>query len=244
MAKDLNKRELLKKYPQLTQFQNGCLIDTSVLFGASLDTDIFNEDAIQLIDILTDTRIPKFINVNIRAEFLNNARRTIVAEAALDLYEDYGSQLPEKIYNKLRSLQNRSEAAKKTGKSFRVQEEEIKQIKALFKETGSSFNEPIWEMFSSNYLHGKLQAEWDRVENEMGINTISFSDASSDNILTSDLSWKEVTHIIEASAASSSDAMIINLFNASKIKLIFTADEDFANVVSDLSDDDKVVCCL
>ncbi len=79
-------------------FECGCIIDTSVLFGATLDTDLFHEDAIDLISLLTGNQIPRFINANIKSEFLNNARRVIIAEAAVDLYEDYGTHLPDKIY--------------------------------------------------------------------------------------------------------------------------------------------------
>lgn len=225
-------------------FESGCIIDTSVLFGATLDTDLFHEEANDLMSLLTDNQIPRWINANIKSEFLNNVRRVIIAEAAVDLYEDYGTHLPDKIYDKLRSLHRRAKEAKDSGKTFRVQEEEIKQIKKLFIEIGSTFEEPIWDLFCSNYLYGKLQSEWDQIENEMGINTISFTKGDSEGILESDLSWNEVIRIIENSGSASSDAMIINLFNASRIKLIITSDEDFADIVSELSGDDKTVCCL
>ncbi len=244
MAKNITKKELKKILSEKHQFEDGCLIDTSVLFGAILDTDLYHEDASEIISLMTERRIPRFINANIRSEFLNNARRVIIAEAAVDLYEDYGSLLPDKIYDKLRSLHRRANDAKDSGKTFRVQEEEIKQIKKLFQDVGATFVEPIWELFCSSYLNGKLQSEWRRVEDEMGINSISFTKGDSEGLLQSDLSWDEVIRVIENSGSASSDAMIINLFSASKLKLIITSDEDFAEVVSDFSSDDKIVCCL
>lgn len=49
---------------------------------------------------------------------------------------------------------------------------------------------------------------------------------------------------MESTGTASSDSMIINLFNASNINLIITSDEDFADVVTEMTESEKVVCYL
>lgn len=244
MSKPITKRELLRISEPSKKFANGCLIDTNILFGASYYSDSLHDLASDTIKFLIKNKIPCYVNVNIRAEFLNNFRRVVVAETMATLFRDYGSILPDKIYAKAKSLAQRADDKLKQGLAFRVQEEEIKEIKALFSEMIDASGDDLWTLYTDNYLKGKIQGEWDKVEKEFGIKTVSVRSGQVDDVFTSDLSWKEVSRIIEGSLASSADAMIINLFNSSRLDLVVTADEDFADVAAEFTENNKVICCL
>lgn len=240
----ITKRKLDKLLSTANQFHRGCLVDTSVLFAAIMDTDIYNEIACDLLNQLILKRVPLYINVSIRAEFLNNMRRVVIGEAAIDLYEDFGSQLPDKIFDKFRSLRNRAKEAVKQGKVFRLHEEDIRQIKILFHEVGNFYDEPIWDLFCDSYLKGKIQSEWNTVVTKLGINTLSFAGDSKTNYQSLELAWEDVVRILESSTIGSSDAMIISHFVRSDLMLAVTADEDLADVIQAQNEPNKTVCFL
>ena len=75
--------EILKLSSQFPETKKGCLVDTSILFAASYDLDVFNTKAIELFDYLGELEFSLFSNVNIRAEFIDLHRRVMVQKLTM-----------------------------------------------------------------------------------------------------------------------------------------------------------------
>jgi hypothetical protein len=58
--------ESLNKYPILEQ---GCIVDTNVIFAESYPNDNYNAWAEEVFEVLNRNLIPVYTNMNVRAEF-------------------------------------------------------------------------------------------------------------------------------------------------------------------------------
>lgn len=58
----------------------GCFVDTNLLFAADYDLDRFNEDAVEICEMLVKARIPIFSNSIIRSELLELKRRVLLTK--------------------------------------------------------------------------------------------------------------------------------------------------------------------
>lgn len=63
---------------------------------------MFNGESVQAFEQLAEFKIPVFTNVNVRAEFLENHRRVLIAECLIDFLEDMGLQLDGLLAEKLK----------------------------------------------------------------------------------------------------------------------------------------------
>ncbi len=68
----------------------GCFVDTSVLFSQTYPLDLFNEESERAFEVLADHGVSAFTNINVRAEFLENHRRVLIAECLIDILESWG----------------------------------------------------------------------------------------------------------------------------------------------------------
>lgn len=57
MAQIINKKTMVSLLNKPNPFASGCLIDTSVLFGATIDTDMYHEDALEIINLMIQKNI-------------------------------------------------------------------------------------------------------------------------------------------------------------------------------------------
>ncbi len=70
-----------------------CFVDTTILFAETYPLDTFHDETVVVFDLLSKAGISVVTNVNVRAEFLENHRRVLIAECLIDLLEDQGSEL-------------------------------------------------------------------------------------------------------------------------------------------------------
>lgn len=81
----------------------GCFVDTTVLFSATYPLDSFNTESELVFDVISNQKVPPFTNVNVRAEFLENHRRVLIAECLIDFLEDFDSEIDGVLLEKLKA---------------------------------------------------------------------------------------------------------------------------------------------
>jgi predicted nucleic acid-binding protein len=235
-AKDL--RHFLNESPTR---KLGCLIDTNILFAANFSLDHFHDQSIEIFKTLIDEKVSSYTNVNIRSEFINLARKVVIVHALLDLFRDVGTDLPVEVYNKLRSLKMRSDTKESANLLFKINDDEIEQIRNLLASHHPTPTEDLWDWFCEDYLKGKLAAEWDWVERDFGINFLTLRYSENSEHLENELNWNDAVSIIEKTSIGSADAMIVNLLIQSKYHFLVSADSDIIFAMKKLKPNNKFV---
>lgn len=235
-AKDL--RSFLNELPARKW---GCLIDTNILFAANFSLDHFHDEAVEIFKTLMDEKVPLYTNVNIRSEFINQARKVVIVHALLDLFRDAGTDLPIEVYNKLRSLKTRSDGKETANLLFKINDDEIEQIRNLLANFHPTPTQDLWDWFCEDYFKGKLAAEWDWVEKDFGINFLTLRYSVDSAHLENELNWGDAVAIIEKTGIGSADAMIVNLLIQSKYQFIVSADSDIVFAMKKLNPQNKFV---
>lgn len=232
--------DILKTANSHPEFKKGCVVDTSILFAASYTPDFFNKESEELFEYLAELEIPLFTNINIRSEFMNKQRQVMIPEGLSDLYTSFGKSLDVVLYSKLQSNYTTVSEGRKTGKSYKLDENQIKSWRKLLRFRQLKTNDG-WIQFCSDYLKGKIETVWDKACDEFGINFLSLRDDDKPNWLTGDMNWDGMAQIIGQYGIASSDAMIINLFLNSHFPAIITADGEIAYVVEKIAPLNKFV---
>ncbi len=235
-AKDL--RSFLNELPAR---KLGCLIDTNILFAANFSLDHFHDESVEIFKTLAEEKVPLYTNVNIRSEFINQARKVVIVHALLDLFRDTGTNLPLEVYNKLRSLKTRSDGKETANLLFKINDDEIEQIRNLLANFHPTPTQDLWDWFCEDYFKGKLAAEWDWVEEDFGINFLTLRYPEDSAHLENELKWSDTVSTIEKTGIGSADAMIVNLFIQSKYQFIVSADSDVAFAMKKLNPQNKFV---
>lgn len=233
--------ELIKFIRRSPGARTGCIVDTNILFAANYNLDHFHEAAIDIFEVLMAEGIPRFANVNVRSEFIHLSRKVVIAQALLDLFHAAGTDLPQDIYNKLKSLRTRSDKREKEESLFRIQDHEIEEIRTLFTSYKLAADRDLWDLFCEDYLKGKLNTEWEWVEEDFGINFLTLRHGEDSKHLDGELNWEDAVNIIEKTGIGSADAMIVNLFIRSKYAFIVSGDADIAFAVERLKPANKSI---
>lgn len=233
--------DLLKTASTQPGVKNGCFVDTSILFAASYPPDEFNTEAEQIFEYLAELEIPIFTNVNVRSEFIDLHRRVMIPDGLGDLYTAYGKSLDTILYAKLQSINTSLTIARKTGKPFKFDENQIKSWRQILRSRQLK-GKSGWLQFCEDFLQNKIEAVWDKTCDELGINFFSLRNTDHSDWLVSELRWGDMATIVGRFGVGSFDAMIINLFLNSKFSLMLTADRDLAYVIETLEPDQKLVC--
>lgn len=230
---------LLDSRPSL---RSGIVVDTNVLISATYDFDTFFEETIELLDILVENQIPLFCNVNVRVEFLEIQRRIIFTEALLSFENaTKRSSLPFELAKKLSSLRSNQSAREKDGRSpLRLSEADIKNIKNLMiREVSLAGN--LWFSFCKDYVNDQLLNIWAEVVEQVGLNFLSIRQEDQDNYITAPTDWDKTIEFMSSEGVSSSDAMILNMYQSSKFEAILSSDADIGISVFRMNRADKFV---
>lgn len=126
----------------------GVIVDTNILFAANYSLDSYHEEAVEIFKILDSECIPRFANTNVRSEFIHLTRKIVIIQALLDLFHEIGTDLPQAVYNKLKSLKTRSGQKEKAEALFRIQDDEIKEIRQLLMAYRPSEKQDLWDWVS------------------------------------------------------------------------------------------------
>jgi len=220
--------------------KKGCLVDTNVLFAFTFSDDSHHERAQEIINILIANKVPLLTNVNIRAEFLNLALQVIIPQGLSDMFKDIGKVLPKMIYRSLKSITQTINNGYKEERVIKLRDNKIKSLRRLL--SNYFFEErSLWDIYCQDYLQDKLKSEWSFIDTELKLNFISLSKGLGAMHLKGDLLWSDVIKIMEKTAISSSDAMIINLLDKSHYDFISSFDEDIHFALRHLGLDNKLL---
>jgi predicted nucleic acid-binding protein len=208
----------------------GCMVDTNVLFAASYPPDIFNDWAEEVFDLIHKLEIPIYTNINVRSEFLDLHRRVLIPEGLLTLLHDFNGSLGTEIETQLRLLRARFQKALDEDKAFKLQDSEIKKYRKLLSAIQLN-GENAWSVFCETYLHPYIEKIWDDTVAILKIKFLGTREMDNKEIFDGHPSWADLVQIIGKSGIGTADAMIINLFQKSKLTLIVTADGDVKDTV-------------
>lgn len=228
MAADkINLFSALPAYLAEPDYRSGCFVDTSVLFSESYPLDPFNEECDHTFDVLAKYDVAIFTNVNVRAEFLENHRRVLIAECLIDILEEKGQDFDGVLLEKLKAHRTMYRRKLNEEKSAKMDVNQIKIFRKLLSNHRSQHGNG-WELFCRDYLFGKLAPIWDQVEEELGLNSISLRSGDRNPLLDHHPEWDQAVRLMGLYGIGSSDAMIINMFLCSKISTLLTADFEMA----------------
>lgn len=209
----------------------GCFVDTSVLFSQTYPLDIFNEESERAFEVLSKYGIAVFTNINVRAEFLENHRRVLIAECLIDILDSWAHQMDGRLSEKLKSHKTSYRKKIQEEKSVKIEISQIKVFRRLFSER-VLMGKNGWEVFCENFLYGKLTPIWKRAEFELGLNFLTSRFGGSEMFFNTKPEWEKAVDLMGRYGMSSSDAMILNIFLCSKVPIFLTADLELAEVAA------------
>ncbi len=223
----------LREFVRHEDSRSGVFADTSILFSATYPLDAFNGESEQAFDLFSEFTVPVFTNVNVRVEYMENHRRILIAENLCDLLGDLESILkgPLPLLERLKSHRKTYRQKIKEERSAKM---DVGQIK-IFRELLSEFDTPEgsgWELFCQGYLHSKLMPIWKFVTDDLNVNFISLRAADASPYIIHPLEWDTAVDLMGRYGIASMDAMIVNMFLASNISALLTADLEMANCVA------------
>ena len=102
---------------------------------------------------------------------------------------------------------------------------EIKKIRELF--LNFSYNQDTgWQGFCESYLSGAIQTAWDETVSEWNLNFLSLRSTEAHPLIEKEVRWESMVGLVEKFGIGTSDAMILNLFQCSKLDMLITTDTD------------------
>lgn len=208
-----------------TKLKLGCIVDTNVIFATSYPLDNLNEWGEKVFEELHRLNIPIYTNQNIRSEFIDLNRRVTIPESLIDFYDDYTGTLENEVESKLRSLKTRMRKAELEERNFKMSDSEINEFAELFRKFVSSSGEDAWQMFCRIYFADYIANVWNRAVLDMKIRFLGTREIETKEFFDRHPSWENMLKIVGHSGIGSADAMIINLFQESKLPLLVTADK-------------------
>jgi predicted nucleic acid-binding protein len=221
---ELKISELEKSLLSHPEIKKGCIVDTNVIFAASYPLDTYNEWGEEVFRVLHKLNIPVYTNLNIRSEFIDLSRRVLIPEGLIDFYEVLSGTLEDEIEARLKSLKTRKRKANDEGRTFKLSDSEIKQYAELLNSAPSLEGISGWAVFCRDYFAPYIVNVWESVVQQMKINFLGTREIESKEFFERHPTWDNMMRIVATTGIGSADAMIINLFQESKIPTLVTAD--------------------
>jgi hypothetical protein len=232
--------DLYNLIDQRLNLKLGIMIDTNLLIASTYEIDENHEKTKEFLDLVFESKIPLYCNVNVKAEFLEIHRRIIFSEAIIDFANKADiSILPPSLAGRIASLRVRIGKIEKknkleklgTPKVIRFSEAEIKDFKFEMLRVSSIVNQNLWYELCDSKVSGKISSLWDFTENELGLNFVGTRKSDHDRHLNVDPGWLKATELMERQGLSSADSMIVNMFLCSKFDLLLSSDNEVALAV-------------
>jgi hypothetical protein len=226
VVSDLEK--FIQTHPEI---KRGCIVDTNVIFATSYPLDNFNEWGEEVFKQLHRLKIPIYTNQNVRSEFIDLNRRVAIPEGLVDFFEDYTGTLDDEVESKLKSLKTRKRKAEVEEKTFKLSDSEINEFAELFRKFVGPSKEDGWQVFCHIYFADYITQAWSNAVSAMKINFLGTREIETKEFFDRHPSWDNMLKIVAYSGIGSADAMIVNLFQESKISLLITADKAVKHTV-------------
>lgn len=206
----------------------GCIVDTNFLISISDEDHHFHDDALFLYEKLSDFKIPIYITVTARSEFIDFHRRVIITETLMDMLAPSSSwKISQNIQAVLRSQRSWLRSQSGSENLPLLTDQRIKICKKAFLPKTQS-GQIGWVKLCEEYLKGRLLSEWEKIADALSLNYLDTKEVDNTTLFREDLKWENMYRISEETALGSSDAMILNLFNASIFTFLITSDYDLA----------------
>lgn len=206
----------------------GCLVDTSFLIAISDEDHDFHDDVRFMYEKLSSYKVPIFINVTARAEFVDFHRRVLISEALMDMLAPSSKwKISSSVREVLRSQKGWIDNQARGGQDPYLTDVRIKKCKQVFLPKTQS-GQIGWVELCREFLSGRLQTSWNEISTSLGLNYIEMRSGDSKSNFTKELEWGNLYKICESTAMGSNDAMILNLFDSSVFKFVITLDYDLA----------------
>jgi hypothetical protein len=220
----------LEKFINKTSLEpKGFFADTSILFAATYPSDLYNEDAEDVFKILK-SKLSAYTNVNVKYEFLESHRRVLLADSLCDFYDIYSDRLPAMVNEKLKSHKTTHKKKVDADRPSKLEVEQQKNFIKLLRPTLLGERD-AWDVLCKDFLLPQLEPVWDDACKKLGIVEIKVRETDESPLLKAKPDWADVVQIMGRYGIASADAMIVNMFNCSKINLLITADLEMARSV-------------
>lgn len=215
-------------YIQKINSSLGCIADTSFLIAISDKDNHFHEDAQFLFEKIVQDGIPVFATVTTRSEFIDFHRRVIMTETLMDMLVQTSKwKISSTVREVLRSQKGWIDNQARTENDPYLSDYRIKKCKQVFLPKTES-GQIGWVELCREYLSGRLRTAWGEIADVLSINYIDMRSDDSKLFFEKELRWDSMYKFAEATALGSSDAMILNLFDASVFPFVVTSDYDLA----------------
>lgn len=206
----------------------GCIVDTQLLVAGVYGPHPFNEEAEFIYEKLIEYELPIFSTVTTRHEFIDVSRRIKMSEAAADMcLAKTKWRLTEATKAELRRIKFRLDERAKDQEAPILNDREIKILKKLFSPI-TRCGKDGWLELCKEFFEGKFTSEWHNLSENLNINYMDMQDPEIQILFHDRMTWDKMCRISEFSCLGSSDSMILNALNCSKLDFLVSADFDIA----------------
>lgn len=218
----------------------GCLADTNFLIAVSDKDHHFYDDAQFLFEKLVEYKVPIYVTVTVRSEFIDFYRRVKITEALMDMLAPSSKwKISSSVREVLKSQRGWLDNQTGDDQSPYLSDQRIKKCKQAFLPKTQS-GQIGWVELCNEFLGGRLLTEWQKISDALSLNYVDMRAEDADTHFRKELKWDDMYRLSEASALGSSDAMILNLLDSSTFSFVVTSDYDLAYGAI-LNTEDKVV---
>jgi beta-glucosidase/6-phospho-beta-glucosidase/beta-galactosidase len=117
--------------------------------------DRYNTDSELAFEALAEFSVPVLTNQNVRSEFLENHRRVLLAECLVDFYEDYLSDFPLAVSEKLKSHRTSFRRKIDEGRDAKLNPNQIKEFRELLRPIEIK-KSSSWDFLCTQYLRHRI----------------------------------------------------------------------------------------
>ena len=206
----------------------GCIADTNFLVAINDKDHTFHDDAVFLFERLSYHRIPIYVSVTARAEFIDFHRRVLITEALMDMLASSSKwKISSAAREVLKTQRGWLDNEMARGRDSFLTDYRIKECKQAFLPRTQS-GQIGWIKLCREFLSGQLLHSWEAISETLSLNYIDMRSEDSKMLFRKELSWEEMFRLAEESAIGTGDAMILNVLDSSVFQFAITADYDLA----------------
>jgi predicted nucleic acid-binding protein len=206
----------------------GCIADTSFIIALCDKDHHFHEDAQFIFEKIVEYKIPIFVTVTVRSEFIDFHRRVKVTEALMDMLAPTSNwKISSAVRTVLKSQRGWLDNQSTDDQLPTLTDQRIKTCKQVFLPKTQS-GHIGWVELCKEFLSGQLLHKWDQITAALSLNYVDMRADKTSAYFRKQLRWEDMYRLSEASALGSSDAMILNLLDCSVFPFVVTSDFDLA----------------
>jgi hypothetical protein len=184
----------------------------------------FHDESQFLFEKLVEYKVPLYVSVTARSEFVDFHRRVIITETLMDMLAPSSKwKISANVREVLRSqkgwLDNQDDPY--------LTDFRIKTCKQAFLPKTQS-GQIGWVELCKEYLSDRLIRAWQSISEVLSLNYIDMRSEDTKHLFRKELKWEDMYRLSEASALGTHDAMILNVLDSSHLNFVATTDFDLA----------------